>query len=188
MTPLPAHERIAAACASGGPEPGPVTVSPPRIGGRSRLPTFEPVESDWFRPGTGSGPGRRLHAGIDPVSGPGRTDAPDGGNWISPGDEGWQAAEAAQVPVSGGTTEAGLPRRVPRANLVPGSAGGSGAGGLGGAGHRAKAQEPATAGSARSAQEIRERLASFQRGARAGHAAGRAGRLAPGEQDWEDNA
>jgi hypothetical protein len=40
-------------------------------------------------------------------------------------------------------------------------------------------------GTPRSAQEIRQRLASFQRGARAGHAAGQNGELAAGEEEWE---
>ncbi|HZE41542.1 MAG TPA: hypothetical protein VE172_22310, partial [Stackebrandtia sp.] len=45
--------------------------------------------------------------------------------WSFPADEGWRAAEAAsnnQEQASETTTGAGLPRRVPQANLVPGSA------------------------------------------------------------------
>ena len=34
--------------------------------------------------------------------------------WTSPADEGWKAAEVAVAPSSGGTTVAGLPRRVPQ--------------------------------------------------------------------------
>lgn len=48
-------------------------------------------------------------------------------DWSSPADEGWRAAQALTDPVKDGLTSAGLPRRTPRANLVPGSAGGSGA-------------------------------------------------------------
>jgi hypothetical protein len=36
-------------------------------------------------------------------------------------DQGWQAAERAAHPTTGDQTEVGLPRRVPRANLVPGA-------------------------------------------------------------------
>jgi hypothetical protein len=44
-------------------------------------------------------------------------------NWTNPADEGWQAAERATThPVMEDETTAGLPRRVPQANLVPGSA------------------------------------------------------------------
>jgi hypothetical protein len=39
----------------------------------------------------------------------------------NPADEGWLAAEKASDPVHGDSTEVGLPRRVPQANLVPGS-------------------------------------------------------------------
>ncbi|OLB65786.1 MAG: hypothetical protein AUI10_05315 [Actinobacteria bacterium 13_2_20CM_2_72_6] len=41
--------------------------------------------------------------------------------WSNPADLGWQAAERVTSPILGDETEAGLPRRVPAANLVPGS-------------------------------------------------------------------
>jgi hypothetical protein len=41
--------------------------------------------------------------------------------WGSVADTGWQAAEHAAEPAVGDETGAGLPRRVPQANLVPGS-------------------------------------------------------------------
>jgi signal transduction histidine kinase len=72
----------------------------------------------------------------------------------SAADEGWQAAAAASSPATGGTTSAGLPRRVPQANLVPGTA----------------APEPTAAVPARSAAATRDRFASFQRGIREGRA------------------
>jgi hypothetical protein len=43
-------------------------------------------------------------------------------DWHNPADLGWQAAERAAEPILGEETMAGLPRRVPQANLVPGSA------------------------------------------------------------------
>jgi hypothetical protein len=42
-------------------------------------------------------------------------------DWENPADLGWRAAERASEPVLGEETTAGLPRRVPQANLVPGS-------------------------------------------------------------------
>ncbi len=42
-------------------------------------------------------------------------------DWGTQADVGWQAAERAAQPVLGDDTSAGLPRRVPQANLVPGS-------------------------------------------------------------------
>jgi hypothetical protein len=41
--------------------------------------------------------------------------------WSNPADLGWRAAERVTSPILGDETEAGLPRRVPAANLVPGS-------------------------------------------------------------------
>jgi signal transduction histidine kinase len=115
----------------------------------NRLPIFEAVESDWFRRG-----GQAVERfGRDGLIGSG---------WASPADAGWRAAEVVHSPSSGGITEAGLPKRVPRANLVPGTAG-------------APAGAPAGAGassppSARSAAATRDRFASFQRGVRQGRA------------------
>jgi len=119
-------------------------------GEEHRLPIFESVESDWFRRGR-SGASR---------AGQVNSVAAVSGGWTSPADEGWRAAEAAHVPTSGGVTLSGLPKRVPRANLVPGAVGAD----------AATATAPAPA---RSATQARERLASFQRGMREGRAAAR---------------
>jgi hypothetical protein len=43
-------------------------------------------------------------------------------NWGGLADDGWRAAEQLAQPTVGPETTAGLPRRVPQANLVPGSA------------------------------------------------------------------
>lgn len=50
----------------------------------------------------------------------GQTDDPDV-QWSSIADSGWRAAEQAARPKIGDETKAGLPKRVPQANLVPGS-------------------------------------------------------------------
>src|SRR5262249_56046616 len=80
-------------------------------GEEHRLPIFESVESDWFR--------RGKHG----ASRAGQVNSVASAGWTSPADEGWRAAEAAHVPTSGGVTLSGLPKRVPRANLVPGTVG-----------------------------------------------------------------
>jgi signal transduction histidine kinase len=128
-------------------------VVPPAAGAAEehRLPIFESVESDWFRRGR-HGAGRTGQPAAAVVA-TGAT-----GGWSSPADEGWRAAEAASAPTSGGITLSGLPKRVPRANLVPGAVG-------------LDAPAPAAPVAARSAAQARERLASFQRGAREGRAA-----------------
>jgi hypothetical protein len=105
--------------------------------------------------------------------------------WNSPGDAGWRAAESAVTPVQGQLTAAGLPQRIPRANMVPGSIGAPGGGqgpgsvtGQGpgsmagqGPGSAAGGQPPGgedlvPAGSRRSPDVARARLAGFQRGTR----------------------
>jgi hypothetical protein len=120
---------------------------PSAVGGEEhRLPIFEAVESDWFRRGRSA------------VGRPGLEAEPAEGWVTSAGDEGWRAAEAVGAPSSGGVTSAGLPKRVPQANLVPGAAGV-------GAGLSAAVTQ------ARSAAVTRDRFASFQRGIREGRAA-----------------
>jgi len=76
-------------------------------------------------------------------------------------DEGWRAAQVVASPAAGETTQAGLPRRVPRANLVPGSVGSDGTG----------SQDAVAEAPARSADAVRSRMSSFQRGVREGRAA-----------------
>jgi hypothetical protein len=84
--------------------------------------------------------------------------------WTSPGDDGWRAAAAIVTPNVGGTTSAGLPKRVPQANLVPGSA----------------SDQPARTATMSEAAEIaRNRLARFQRGSRRARATAR--QLTPGD-------
>jgi hypothetical protein len=117
------------------------------LGKQNRLPIFEAVESDWFR------------RGRQAVGRPGDHGVEAGNGWSSPADEGWRAAEVVHAPSSGGVTPAGLPKRVPRANLVPGAA--------------TAATASATAPT-RSAAATRDRFASFQRGAKEGRAEGRA--------------
>jgi hypothetical protein len=105
-----------------------------------RLPIYDAVESDWF------GNRRKLPSGS---AGAER-------GWTSPADPGWGAAQAVVTPVSNGTTTAGLPVRVPRANLVPGTAGGA---------------QPDKPPIPRSASALRDRLSGFQHGTSQGRAA-----------------
>jgi signal transduction histidine kinase len=129
-------------------------------GEEHRLPIFESVESDWFRRGRHGA--SRAAQQVNSVA--------SSGGWTSPADEGWRAAEAAHVPTSGGVTLSGLPKRVPRANLVPGTVG-------------AETATKAAPTSARSAAQARDRLASFQRGMREGRAAARDSDVPSGEDN-----
>ncbi|WP_308120797.1 transposase [Paractinoplanes bogorensis] len=51
----------------------------------------------------------------------GHNEQSDKMDWTNPNDSGWRAAEKASIPEVAAETAAGLPKRVPQANLVPGS-------------------------------------------------------------------
>src|SRR5690242_4550510 len=107
MPPVPAGPAGAARAPAAPREPAQVAV---------------PAVSDWFRSWRSSAPG----SGGSPSAAP-----PADAGWRA-GDDGWaEGKHAAQIvadPVHGDHTHAGLPVRVPRANLIPGSAGGHRAG------------------------------------------------------------
>ncbi len=147
--PLSAVNPMGSGNGIGGSDGSQVTV-PPAVNGATdqRLPIFDSLESDWFRRSGSSG--KPLSSAAAPAAGQ---------TWNSPADEGWRAARIVASPEAGETTTAGLPKRVPRANLVPGSVGGG--------------EEPTEdAPPVRSADSIRSRMSSFQRGVREARAAG----------------
>jgi signal transduction histidine kinase len=78
-------------------------------------------------------------------------------SWSSPADSGFQAAQAAAQPQQAGTTPSGLPRRVPKANLVPGTA-------------SLAEPQPTSPAPQISPERLRSRLSSFQQGVRQGRA------------------
>ncbi|KAA9374004.1 HAMP domain-containing protein [Microbispora cellulosiformans] len=122
-----------------------------------------------------------------PANGPGdgRGDAPadrratpaeqsgDTGVWRSRADSGFQAAASVRDPSLGGVTAAGLPKRMPKANLVPGSVGSESA--------AAPPRPPV------SAEAVRNRLSSFQQGVRRGRAQA-AGGLTEGSGKEEEGS
>jgi signal transduction histidine kinase len=150
-----------------------------------RLPIYEAVLSQWFEAAdTGSmrsgAPGETNGhaeangtAAADEVAEEAPAAEPEPPVWTSPADDGWQAAQALlnrSAPDT--TTEAGLPKRVRGAQLVPGSAQPRHA-------LSSEDEEPAAAGSApsapappplppRSADAVRGRMSSFQQGVRRG--------------------
>ncbi|GII01143.1 sensor histidine kinase [Planobispora takensis] len=122
------------------------------------LPIFASVESGWFRTID------RTKAATQEPSGDGAPDevsSPAPEQWASPADSGWQAAQAASEPVYGAVTSSGLPRRTPKANLVPGSV------------TPANPAEPSSPSPPQpppatpvSPERVRSRMASFQQGVR----------------------
>ncbi|MFI2027588.1 sensor histidine kinase [Streptomyces buecherae] len=82
----------------------------------------------------------------------------------SPNDERWRRAEQVREPAAGGVTSSGLPRRVPRANLVDGTA------------EEQPAQRRGGPQVSRAPDDVRGRLTNLRRGIQQGRQAGTDGR------------
>lgn len=108
---------------------------PASTGGQAEAPTPEPD--------------------VNPIPAPANGSASD---WHSPADEGWQVVRSRLTPAPAETvTGVGLPKRVPKAHLVPGSAAANPQDGA--------VREPAAPEfPERSPDVVRSRLAGFQRG------------------------
>ncbi|WP_149185214.1 nitrate- and nitrite sensing domain-containing protein [Streptomyces sp. TRM49041] len=107
------------------------------------------------------------HSGQGNPQGPGRSNgqsrgsdaASTTGSWrTTPNDELVRQAERVRKPAAGGVTTSGLPRRVPRANLVPGTA----------------QEQPQQSGPqvSRAPDDVRGRLTNLRRGIQQGRQAG----------------
>ncbi|GAA4130929.1 nitrate- and nitrite sensing domain-containing protein [Streptomyces tunisiensis] len=105
---------------------------PPASGpGDGRTPLYDTLETNWFHGGQGGaqeqGNGSAPAAPPQPQQSP-QPQSPTGSQrsnaaWrSSPNDELVKQAERVRKPAAGGVTTSGLPRRVPKANLVPGTA------------------------------------------------------------------
>lgn len=136
-------------------------------GGESDRPPEEPDTAESSQSGRTAGDVSRklaeMHNGVQfgrADSAPGDTDT---GTWSSASlDDAQRAAEAATNPEPSSFTQAGLPRRTPKAHLVPGSA------------QESTENSPDTDDAPqRDAEHLRSRLTNFQSGARRGrHRAG----------------
>jgi signal transduction histidine kinase len=152
----------------------------------------EPVQaavsaaSDWFRNPRPSATGATSNGGTPPGAalpsaggrlsgtgpsgtGPSGTGPSAAGGWA----QGKHAAQIIADPVRGDQTAAGLPVRIPRANLLPGSAGGGQRAGSGATSRPEGSREGQTTAAARpprSPELARNRLSGFQRGGQRGKA------------------
>ncbi|GAA2043365.1 nitrate- and nitrite sensing domain-containing protein [Nocardiopsis rhodophaea] len=160
------------------------TVVPPSPdGGGEALPIFDAIESNWFRRRSGgptaaepeTGPMPRMDEAGSPVADGAaaaatpqatpESSAPQAAapeqqpedEWRSDADRGWKAARSAAEPMAGGLTSSGLPKRVPKANLVPGTV-----------------PQPDNVRQipSRSADRVRNRFAGLQRGVQEGRQQG----------------
>ncbi|MFD3718086.1 nitrate- and nitrite sensing domain-containing protein [Streptomyces sp. NPDC058674] len=153
--------------------------------GDARSPIFDTLESNWFReegqqpPAQGPGAPQQQSAPAAPAPAPQQhlpqrgqeqaepaaaaTGAMPTVSWrSSPNDELMRQAERVRQPAAGGITTSGLPRRVPRANLVAGTAQ-----------QQAEAQPGPQV--SRAPDEVRGRLTNLRRGIQQGRQAGNNG-------------
>ncbi|MEV7082868.1 hypothetical protein AB0N88_30705, partial [Streptomyces sp. NPDC093516] len=149
------------------PQPRPVRQEPealpPATGpGDGRTPLYDTLETNWFHgqqeqqqaQGNGSAP-----AAPQQPQGPAGPQRSASTGWrTSPNDDLVRQAERVRQPAAGGVTTSGLPRRVPRANLVPGTA----------------QQQPHQSGPqvSRAPDDVRGRLTNLRRGIAQGRQAG----------------
>ncbi|MFG2179242.1 sensor histidine kinase [Streptomyces abikoensis] len=130
--------------------PGPASSGSPSLTG-SGLPRRD---KRWQQDGTGEeatrdgGEPEQYRQEVPPR--PAEGDSPD---WKSANDERWQRAGQLREPKAGGVTPSGLPRRVPKANLVEG-----------------KAEQTVQTGPqvSRAPEDVRGRLANLRRGIQQG--------------------
>ncbi|WP_405675674.1 nitrate- and nitrite sensing domain-containing protein [Streptomyces sp. NBC_01511] len=90
-----------------------------------------------------------------PQNGQSEANGPD--NWRSTNDDRWQRAEKLREPKAGGITPSGLPRRVPKANLIEGTA------------ESTPQNGPQVS---RAPEDVRGRLSNLRRGVQRGRNAG----------------
>ncbi|MCD7444150.1 nitrate- and nitrite sensing domain-containing protein [Streptomyces lincolnensis] len=134
---------------------------PPAGPGDGRTPLYDTLETNWFhggpqeqQSGNGSAP-----AAPQQSPAPAAPQRPATGSWrSSPNDDLVRQAERVRQPAAGGVTTSGLPRRVPRANLVPGTA--------------QQQQHQAGPQVSRAPDDVRGRLTNLRRGIAQGRQAG----------------
>ncbi|MFB7508668.1 sensor histidine kinase [Streptomyces broussonetiae] len=139
-----------------------------------RTPLYDTLETNWFHGGPqesapapqqpqapAPAPQRGVGGNADGSSANnnGSGNGPATGSWrTSPNDELVRQAERVRQPAAGGVTTSGLPRRVPRANLVPGTA--------------QQQQHQAGPQVSRAPDDVRGRLTNLRRGIAQGRQAG----------------
>ncbi|MFI1763334.1 nitrate- and nitrite sensing domain-containing protein [Streptomyces sp. NPDC020800] len=136
---------------------------PPASGpGDGRTPLYDTLETNWFhgsqqgQPDNAQAPAPQQQSA--PAPAPQRPASATGSWRTSPNDEFVRQAERVRQPAAGGVTTSGLPRRVPRANLVPGTA--------------QQQQHQAGPQVSRAPDDVRGRLTNLRRGIAQGRQAG----------------
>ncbi|MDQ0958956.1 signal transduction histidine kinase [Streptomyces sp. B4I13] len=145
---------------AGRPEP---EALPPASGpGDGRTPLYDTLETNWFHGqqagGAAPSPAPQQEQQPQAPAAPQRPAAAPASWRTSPNDELVRQAERVRQPAAGGVTTSGLPRRVPRANLVPGTA--------------QQQQHQTGPQVSRSPDDVRGRLTNLRRGIAQGRQAG----------------
>lgn len=145
--------------------PGDGWALPPASGpGDGRTPLYDTLETNWFHGDREArAPQAAPAASPEPQAAQPQTPAapqrPATSAWrSSPNDDLVRQAERVRQPAAGGVTTSGLPRRVPRANLVPGTAQ-----------QQSHQSGPAVS---RAPDDVRGRLTNLRRGIAQGRQAG----------------
>ncbi|PWI15236.1 hypothetical protein DI272_14445 [Streptomyces sp. Act143] len=144
---------------------------PPATGsGDGRTPLYDTLETNWFHGAQDQGQGQQANGnGAAPAApqaqapqqpqAPAAPQRPGSAAWrSSPNDDLVRQAERVRQPAAGGVTTSGLPRRVPRANLVPGTA--------------QQQQHQAGPAVSRAPDDVRGRLTNLRRGIAQGRQVG----------------
>ncbi|MER5891167.1 nitrate- and nitrite sensing domain-containing protein [Streptomyces sp. NPDC001941] len=157
-------------------QPQPEALPPAQDPGDGRTPLYDTLETNWFRTEQQGGPQQpapqqrpdqtqpvpvvpQQPAGERPAPAAPQHQAGQGPNWRpSPNDDLGRQAERVRKPAAGGVTTSGLPRRVPRANLVAGTA--------------QEQQHQAGPQVSRAPDDVRGRLTNLRRGIQQGRQAG----------------
>ncbi|MEU0675006.1 nitrate- and nitrite sensing domain-containing protein [Streptomyces sp. NPDC006172] len=154
----PAPQRPAA-------RPEPEALPPAPGPGDGRTPLYDNLETNWFHGaqgedgnGTAPAPQRQQPQAPAAPQRPAATGATTSSWRTSPNDELVRQAERVRQPAAGGVTTSGLPRRVPRANLVPGTA--------------QQQQHQSGPQVSRAPDDVRGRLTNLRRGIAQGRQAG----------------
>lgn len=133
--------------------------------GDGRTPLYDTLETNWFNQAQGGDGAQNEQTPQQPAQAPAAPQRPapagaSASSWrTTPNDELGRQAERVRQPSAGGVTVSGLPRRVPRANLVAGTA-------------QQQQQHQSGPQVSRAPDDVRGRLTNLRRGIQQGRQAG----------------
>ncbi|GAA1913793.1 nitrate- and nitrite sensing domain-containing protein [Streptomyces sodiiphilus] len=139
-----------------------IAEAPPAVSSRESAgsPPPRPTAPEGARPGPSASASPPAAQRQTESAQPAAQNRDSGAQWRpSPNDERWRQAEQLRQPAAGGVTTSGLPKRVPRANLVAGTA-------------QTQQSTPTGPQVSRAPSDVRGRLTNLRRGIQQGRQAG----------------